>query len=96
MPARVPEQTWMCHACGYVMDSASVLFEARAALPDEGDYSLCMNCGAVFVRHGDAWAPITATERAVMPVDVRRKLTLATATITALGFGDLANRGGRA
>jgi hypothetical protein len=36
-----------CPKCGYDIDAASAIGKDPTALPDEDDYSICLNCGAL-------------------------------------------------
>lgn len=60
---RIAERKWMCFRCGYAMDGYSRVDTGAAVVAKEGDVSVCMNCGAVFMRHGANWCPITRQER---------------------------------
>jgi len=92
------EQPWMCGACGYLMDAASLVWEngLPTPAPDEGDYSLCMNCGQCHVRHSLRWLKITAAELAEMPAENRKQVTTGQMAIAAVIDRDLSKRGGRA
>ena len=98
MRETVREPPWMCHACGYLMDAASVMFRNNLPTPEpeEGDYSLCMNCGQCHVRHGTRWLKITAEELAEMPIENRRQVTIGQLAVAAVIDRDLSKRGGRA
>ena len=91
------EPPWMCHSCGYLMDAASLVWQNGLPnpAPDEGDYSLCMNCGECHVRHGARWLRITATELAEMTPENRRQVTTGQLAIARVIDRDLSKRGGR-
>jgi hypothetical protein len=76
------------------MDAASLVFDNHDGRkdPTEGDFSLCMNCGTPFRRHGDRWCRMTAAEFATIPPENRRQITLAQTAITEAGFPDLSLR----
>lgn len=90
------ERRWMCGLCGYLMDAATSI-EGGQDVPKEEDVTLCMNCGLVHMRHGDAWRPMTRAERASLPAD-RISLLARTERVRAARIDtDLsAGRGGRA
>ena len=81
----------MCHACGHVMDAASLAFQNDLAdtAPEDGDFSLCINCGQCHTRHGTGWRRTTAAELADMHPDNRKQITLMQSGI------DHIKRGGR-
>jgi hypothetical protein len=89
------EPPWPCVACGYVMDAAGLAFdnEHDERAPEEGDYSVCINCGTCYVRHGPSWCRITAAELAEMPHENRWQITLLQTAIGQAPFGDLRKRG---
>lgn len=88
------EAPWLCVLCGYVMDAAGGL--TGQAPPQEDDYSVCLNCGHVYVRHGTRWVSITAEERAAMPDENRRELEQVERARRMVVRHNLAKRGGRA
>jgi len=98
MDETIREPPWMCHACGYLMDAASLTFQndLHNPAPEEGDYSLCMNCGQCHVRHGTRWAKITAAESAEMPAENRKQVAMGQLAISIVIDRDLSKRGGRA
>jgi hypothetical protein len=63
----------MCWRCGYAMNASSSISE-RDAEPAEGDLSLCLNCGALYMRHDDSWKPATSIELATLSDSERRLL----------------------
>lgn len=86
----------MCHACGHVMDAASLAFDngLPGDAPDDGSYSVCIRCGEPHIRDSGAWRKLTAAELADMHPDNRRQVTMLQAGFAA----DVkrAQRGGRA
>lgn len=89
------EPPWMCVMCGYVMDAAGGLTDI--APPSEGDYSVCMNCGHQYTRHGTRWVPTTVDEKAAMAPENRRDIERIQQARRAVIREDLTrNRGGRA
>lgn len=89
------EPSWMCVLCGYVMDAAGSM-RGGGRPPQEDDYSLCLNCGHVYVRHDNRWVSITAEERAAMSAENRHVLEQAERGRRFVIREDLAKRGGRA
>jgi len=89
------EAAWMCVSCGYVCD-AYTSFSDPKARPKTGDVSLCMNCGAEYVRHAGRWRPMTAAEREAMHPESRRQIEEMHAARSHVPMPDLAKRGGRA
>jgi hypothetical protein len=88
------ERPWMCHACGHVMDAATLAYDndLSGVAPDDGDYSICIRCGEPHIRYGGAWRKVTPAELADMHPDNRRQVTIlqarfATATRAARGGG---------
>jgi hypothetical protein len=69
----IREPPWMCDSCGYVMDSATPVH--GEGLPQDGSLSICANCGALYVRHGRRWLPITPEELAAIDPGLRAELT---------------------
>lgn len=97
MSAITREKPWLCFACGYKMDAAAPIDPTEQVTPGEGDWSLCMNCGAVYTRHRDQWLPMTDAERAALTPDERVDLDRAGRSRSATIKSDLARgRGGRA
>lgn len=89
------ERAWMCVVCGYTMDSAS-LPEKPGAVPTDGDVSLCLNCGAVYVREGDKWRPMTKAEKRALEPENREKIERYERARRRMVDVDLSRRGGRA
>jgi hypothetical protein len=90
------ERAWMCAVCGYVMDAASPSIGAFA-IPKEDDLSLCINCGLVYVRHGNAWVPMTKAERLSLDDEDRESIAELRRARSAVIREDLIKgRGGRA
>jgi ribosomal protein S27AE len=69
----IREPPWMCGGCGYVMDAATPV--QGAGQPQDGSLAICANCGALHVRHGTRWLPITPDEYAA--IDPRQRAELA-------------------
>ena len=92
----IRETSWMCVFCGYAMDATTGL-ENPDDVPTEDDFSMCLNCGHVYVRHGVRWVPITMAEREAMPEETRATIARAQAVRPTVINTDLAKgRGGRA
>jgi hypothetical protein len=72
------ERPWMCHACGHVMDAASLAYQNDLpnTKPEHGDYSICIRCGEPHTRDGSTWRKMTAAELADMHPDNRRQVTI--------------------
>lgn len=89
---------WMCFRCGYTMDSASSPF-SKNAMPSDGDFSCCLNCGVLYRLHGEVWRPTTSDDMREAKYDEVMKIIKLQAAIK-LGrntYGDLAKKqGGRA
>jgi hypothetical protein len=79
------ERPWMCHACGHVMDAASLAFQNDLATiePDDGDWSICIRCGEPHIRDGVAWRKATPAELDDMHPDNRQQVTLLQARFAA-------------
>ena len=86
---------WMCSRCGYLMD-ATAPADGPPQRPEQGDISVCMNCGMPYTLKGDAWRLMTAAELGCLTMEERRELALAQLAQSRAGFPDLAKRGGRA
>jgi hypothetical protein len=79
------------------MDAASPADPTRHVAPKEDDLSLCMNCGAPYVRHRDRWLPMTNAERAAMTNAERAEFDLACQSRrAAIRTDPTRGRGGRA
>jgi hypothetical protein len=79
------------------MDAASPADPSLYVAPKEDDLSLCMNCGAAYVRHHDRWVPMTNAERAAMTDAERAEFDLACRSRNEITRTDLTRgRGGRA
>jgi hypothetical protein len=86
----------MCLRCGYVCD-AHTSFHNPNAVPKPGDLSICMNCGAEYVRHADRWQPMTAAVRATLTPEERAAIEELHVARHRADLPDLAKgRGGRA
>lgn len=64
------EPQWMCWHCGYSMDSSTNVTADHG--PEEGDISMCLNCGKLYFRHGEQWMPATSMEVATLSDHERR------------------------
>jgi hypothetical protein len=90
------EAAWMCLHCGYVADSYSAM-GGENALPRSGDLSVCLNCGARYVREAERWRPLATAEYELLGSEEKRALLELEAQRQAAGIPDLArDRGGRA
>jgi hypothetical protein len=86
---------WMCSRCGYVMDAASALGEN--AVPAQGDVSICLNCGALYMLDDRRlWRAVTPADLAMLEPAFRREITTIQMVRSRAGIPDLATRGGRA
>ena len=97
MPIR--EKPWMCSICGYAMEGYSPLGPGERIVANEGDASICLNCGTEYVRAGGRWRLMTKADRAALDPETRYTLNRAALVRPAfnLVIGDLAaGRGGRA
>lgn len=56
---------WTCWRCGLVMDAATHTTEN--VVPKENDMSVCLNCGALHILHGQQWSKPTEAEFAGIP-----------------------------
>jgi hypothetical protein len=91
------EQPWMCWTCGYMMDTASPAASKTSAAPEEGDASMCLNCGEPYMRKDDRWSPMTAEQLLTLPPEMRRKLAIGRSVAVRPFTGrDLSKRGGHA
>jgi uncharacterized protein with PIN domain len=84
---------WMCHVCGYVMDTASSL--RGNSVPNENDLSICMNCGAPYELKGGKWREMTPDRIVELDVETRRNLTKHQMARIVAGLPDLSRRGQR-
>jgi hypothetical protein len=91
---------WMCSTCGYMMDAASATRisadGAADVTPTEGDVSLCLNCGTLYLLQDNKWRPPTAAEKAEFPADLKRTLFEHEMARQSVIDTDLSRRGGRA
>lgn len=55
------EKPWMCHGCGSIMDAASAV-DGSGGVPEDGDATVCIACGALFCLEFGRWRPMTADE----------------------------------
>jgi hypothetical protein len=95
MPVR--EQPWMCVMCGYAMSAYSPMIGEEVRVAEDGDVSMCLNCGMAYARHGPRWEPLTKAERAALDPEARLLLDRARAFRPLVITKDLAaGRGGRA
>jgi hypothetical protein len=96
----VQEKPWMCSMCGYRMDAYSpAVGPADTIVANEGDASICLNCGTEYVRAGGLWRLMTKADRAALDPEARYTLNRAALVRPAFNrvIGDLAaGRGGRA
>ena len=90
------DRPWMCHKCGYAMECYSPADDGRPAIAKPGDVSLCMNCGALYTRQGDAWRPMHFLELAGQPLYLRLELARVEAARRAVITRDLSKKPGRA
>jgi|GEM_PF-4440304 len=60
------EKGWFCLKCGYHMNATTCTTEAGAS-PKEGDVTVCINCGELYIRHSKKWYLPTIDERDAMP-----------------------------
>lgn len=86
---------WLCSRCGYLMDCTDTA-DGSPQAPEQGDVSLCMNCGAPYTLKGDAWRLMTSAELADLTPQERRELTMAEMARTRANLPDLAKLGWRA
>jgi hypothetical protein len=89
------EAAWMCLHCGYVANSYSAVGNENT-LPRSGDLSLCLNCGARYVREAERWRPLATAEYELLGSEEKRALLELEAARQAAGMPDLTQRGGRA
>ncbi len=88
------EPPWLCLGCGYMMDACAPI--EGTGSPDEGDLTLCLNCGALHVRHGVRWLPITPAEREAIDPEQKADLALYEAARRRVVSIDLTRRDSRA
>ncbi|HEY7233895.1 MAG TPA: hypothetical protein VH539_07080 [Gemmatimonadaceae bacterium] len=70
-----------CPACGTKVDDATIVFNDRKALPEPGDFTVCLYCAAVSVFDDQLrLRPPTADERREMAEDQRVLRTVAEIT----------------
>jgi hypothetical protein len=53
-------EKWSCVTCDYEMDTIGHLDDDEP--PKEGDYSLCLNCGALYKLNESVWTPAIVEE----------------------------------
>ncbi len=79
---RIPDSH--CHACGTLFDRASDLL--GRARPKPGDISVCVRCGVAATYDQDLRVvPLSASELAALPDEVRDKLARYVRAVRALG-----------
>lgn len=94
MTAREP--AWICHRCGYMCDAFDQL-DGDGSLPGDGDTSICMNCGARYIREQGRWRPMSTAEYQALEPEAKRDLLRAEWARQRAGLPDLAKKqGGRA
>jgi hypothetical protein len=78
--------TWMCAACGYVMNRAAPADRAWNRSPGESDILMCAGCGKLYtIRSGERVA-ITPEDIASMSPEEQEELAVAElARIAAFG-----------
>lgn len=87
------DKPWMCWRCGYAMTANSSV-DGKPVAPKEDDISCCLNCGALYTRHGGAWQPMTRQEQSTMTIE--EWIEIGRVRASRLGGPDLSKRGGRA
>jgi hypothetical protein len=67
----------LCGTCGYLLDAAGpVIAEDRDAKPEKDDFTLCMNCGAVYTfDEALRIRPITLLDYMRLTAEERAKIT---------------------
>jgi uncharacterized Fe-S cluster-containing MiaB family protein len=91
----IRERPWLCSTCGYMMDAASSLRD-EAAVPKEGDLSLCLNCTASYERRGKVWRALSVEDERDLPEGVRREILSHRVAQQMARLPALNARGGRA
>lgn len=89
------ERAWLCASCGYMMDMYT-LVDGKGVAPNEDDLTLCLNCGAVHLRHAGEWRAMTEPERAALPPNITAFIRKAEMARRSIIRGDLSRRDGRA
>ena len=72
MKNTIREQSWTCVRCDFQMDACTDTQGNNA--PCEGDLSLCLNCGYLYIRHSDKWEPATNEKFNALPSDIKKHL----------------------
>ena len=85
----------MCVSCGYAIDAASGVINSKA-IPKEGDISICLNCGHIYVQTNSKWT--TAPDNFIdqLPSDVRQIIEKAKRVRDQVVTTDLAKQDPRA
>ena len=69
----MPNTSWECQKCGYLMDADSCPMDDEA-VPNNGDITLCLNCGELYVRRTNKWKPLTQKEFVKLPDAVKKEI----------------------
>lgn len=69
----IPSPPRLCDACGHLLDTDSS-FDGGGRVPEPGDWSLCVNCGAFSVMHAHGWQPASAAELSALGPEERADL----------------------
>jgi hypothetical protein len=89
------EAAWLCQHCGYMADAYSCAHDKNAT-PRSGDLSVCLNCGARYLRELDRWRPLATAEYQALQPGEKRALAEMEVVRQRLEMPDLTQRGGRA
>jgi hypothetical protein len=90
----IEEKPSMCWRCGYQMNGCTDTNRLTPRAPREEDISMCLNCGALYTRHDDAWKPATSGEIEALDEGDRRKLLKMLITRRFTITTDLSKKGG--
>jgi len=85
---------WMCVQCGYMMDAASHM--KKDVTPDEGDLSICLNCGKTYKLKDRKWIEATSDEMNTLSRDLKLEIFEIQIARRAVVNTDLSKRNGRA
>lgn len=88
-----PFKPWMCSRCGHMCDAASPTDSKTDGPPEEGDVSLCLNCGAPYTLHDGKWAPMTKEEHDRLSAHIRLELFQAELARRSVIDVDLSRKG---
>lgn len=67
---RFVDKKWKCTECSYSMDSATCPRDPTAT-PDDGDLTICLNCGHLYIRKTDTWVEPSVDDYLSLPQEIK-------------------------